>query len=184
VSSKAFGKSLLFPIIFFAFGTACSSNLSASKPIFSKVPESANAKLAGTTPLQKNLPGDWACTGPTDGNGTCTLQKLSFNSDLTQVSIQDLWSFCEVKTDYSLSIDPEKADGEIDFTVHSSGLGQLVDGSESRSDCQAFFQTMDNKPWDENYSLTHNSDWTQITIDEMIFKKNPSPTPSASPSSV
>jgi hypothetical protein len=129
--------------------------------------------------LALNLGGSWQSDGPTVDQrfhgSACGTETLSFNSALDHLIIQNCWSLCEMKTDYQLTIQPEDPDGNIYFSVHSDSLGQLVGTAEPNVNCTQYLATFTNTSWDENFSLTHNAGWTQITVNETVFSRIPAP---------
>jgi hypothetical protein len=128
--------------------------------------------------VAQNLSGSWECS---KNSVSCRLQTIRFSDDLSHVTISNYAHFCLLQTEFDSTVQPEK-DGVIYFSVTPLKPSELQDASRLKTTCHEVLSS--NQTWEQNYSLTHSADWTQITIDEMTFDRAPSPSasPSASPS--
>jgi hypothetical protein len=179
ISVKYFPR--IFTLIAILCASSCSSQFNSGK--------SGDVAGAQLTALQKKqqiaklspyLQGEWICSGSTGNFLGCPGETLTFNSTLDQLIIENSWNNqCLMATDYQVTIGTEDSEGMTDFTIHASGPGQL-DPRTNTDACKDLIAKY-SKPLDENFSFTHSSDWSQITVGDNVFTKIPAPQPSVSP---
>jgi hypothetical protein len=163
--------------------SACSSQFSSNKATDAGIkPLTAEQKKTQLADLANHLEGDWICAGSADRMTACFAEVLTFTAALDHLTIQNKWQNCRMNTDYSLAVGVEDADGITDFSLHDNGPGTLAGPSDSDAMCKKYIASYSDNPLNENFSFTHNADWTQITINETFFTKRPIASPSVSPS--
>ncbi len=169
--------------------SACSSHIDSDKiTSAAATPLTAQQKKDALAKVVPHLQGEWDCVVSDGGSFGCFGEKLAFSASLDQLTIENGVgpnNFCRMTTTYQLTMGVEDSSGMTDFTIHAAGLGQLTDGFETNPYCTNFVSTnLTNKPLDENFSFTHNANWSEIVIDSNTFQKNPNPQPSVTPSTL
>jgi hypothetical protein len=166
---------------------SCSSQFNGNKSSDSGTPQLTDEqRKQQVAELSPRLQGEWVCNGSAvSGMDGCFAEILTFNAALDDLSIQNNWKSCRMSSDYQLVIGTTDSSGMTDFTIHSKGLGQPIGNSGSSADCKELLDSLSTNPLSENYSFTHNADWSQITIGESTFVQHsiqprPSPAPSSS----